>query len=366
MKTFQRPDPRCCNAPGGNPAAGWTLIEALGVLAILAVLSAAFVPWLLRDLDASARAEESRALAEISRAIGQSLRRERVVPDANTWAAMASSALGSHQDRIQTNARGGRRLWIVDPRLRLGPAPGATLPFIQSDAGSREPTNARVVVLSSLGVPPPTTVQDGVAASNARFDALWSASPGAVPTGWSWNGRADDLAIQRLDLTDHWVPVLLNQPATGPRGQWGTDLAGTNAASPGALQTWYLRGTVLRLHDADGRLQWSVVLQTPLTLTFERGAWRGRASWLDADGHGNGSTVDDAMNRFQGAVENPEAAFATPPATREGVCRSMSNYLTAYLNWSAGGFPSTGPGVEAVGAAATLLDTQTRALLTRP
>jgi len=350
----------------GSPAAGWTLIEAIGVLAILAVLGAVFIPWTMRDLDAAARAEESRALAGIAEALDQAIRRDRTVPDANLWAAMAAAGLGAPEDRVRTNARGGRRVWIVDPRLRLGPAPGGTLPFVQSDAGSQAPTNARVILVSSLGEPLPAAVQDGIAGNETQFDTLWSVPPGAVPSEWSWDGRAEDLVFQRLDFTDLWVPVLLNQPPTGPRGQFGTDLQGTHTAAAGATESWYLRGTVLRLHDAGGHLQWSLLVQAPLNLTFERGAWRGRASLADPAGHGTGAAVDDAMARFLGAAENPEALAAAPPATREGVWRSMSNYFTAYLEWSAQGFPSAGPGAEALEGAAAILDAQTRALLTPP
>ncbi|MCW5557152.1 MAG: type II secretion system protein [Verrucomicrobiae bacterium] len=366
MKHHPPTSDRSRNSAFGSPAAGWTLIEALGVLAVLAVLSAVFIPWMLRDLDSAARSEESRALTAIASALEQAIRRERVVPDATRWAAMAATGLGSPEDRIRTNARGGRRVWIVDPRLRLGPAPGETLPFAQSAAGSQAPTNARVILVSSLGEPLPSGVQDGVAASDEQFDAIWSAPPETVPPGWAWDGRAEDLAVQRLDFTGLWVPVLLNQPATGPRGQFGTDLLGTNPAAAGAIETWYLRGTVLRLHDAEGGLQWRAILQAPLTLTFERGAWRGRASLVDPAGHWNGAAVDDAMTRFLGAAENPGALDAAPPATRESVWRSMSNYFNAYLDWSEQGFPSAGSSVQTLNAATANLDAQTGTLLARP
>lgn len=366
MNARRRQEGERRRAATGNPEAAWTLLEALGVLAILAVVVGVSLPWMLRDLETRARVQESHAMTEIARALGHAIRQARAVPDAPTWAAMAATALGCAEDRIQTNARGGRRLWIEDPRLRLGPTPGAPLPFEQSDTGSQQPNHARVVLLSSLGEPPPLEVREGVAASTAAFDALWTAAPEAMPEGWEWDGRVEDLILQRMDLTEHWVPVLLHQPDTGTPGQFGIDLGATNAVSPGTGQTWYLRGTVLRLHHATGSLQASLVLQAPVTLTFERGAWRGRPSWADPRGHWHGPAVEDAVNRFLGAPENPEAASAATPTTLDDVWRSMSNYFTAYLNWSADGFPSTGPGVEALESAAVLLDTRTETLLTRP
>jgi len=352
--------------PTAAPAEAWTLVEVLGVLAVLAIMSALFVPWMLRDLDTAARTAESRSMTEIANAVGQTIRRERRVPDADGWAGMAALALGRHEDRVRTNARGGRRVWVVDPRLRLGPSPGTTLPFAQSTAGSHEPAYARVVLLSSLGEPLPATVRDGVATSNARFDAIWSATPGTVPGGWSWNGRPEDLTLERLDFTEHWVPVLLHQPASGLQGRFGTDAAGTNAAPPGSTTSWYVRGTLLRLHDADGRLQWATVVQSPLTLTFERGAWRGRASLWDPAGHWSGPAVDDAMGRFLGAAENPEAAHTVPPATRDSVWRSMSNYLNAYLEWSATGFSASASAAVTMDAATTELEAHSGSLLFHP
>ncbi len=326
---------------------GWTLIELMGVLAILTILSAAFVPILTREADRIARIAESREMAAIASAVEQGVRRHRAVPDSAGWAEWAANELGRRVDDVLTNSRGGRRLWIVDPRLRLGPGEGATLPYQQTSAGSREPVHPRIILISSLGDPLPGVVRDGIASSNERFDAIWMAAPGAVPANWSWRGLGEDLTVQRLDLSDQFVPVVLNPSPVPPHGQFGWDATGTNAVPVGAQASWHLRQSLLRLHADDGTLQVSLVLRSPVSAGFERGAWRGRPDWITADRHFNGAGVDEAVGRLFAAPANPQATNG--PAV---LLESVSNYFGAYLGWTAAGFPQTGSDAAAVDDAA--------------
>lgn len=332
----------------------------MAVLAVMTLLSVIFVPVVLRDLDRVARDVESRELSRIQAALEHGIRRQRQIPDASTWAQFTATELGRRAEEVMTNSRGVRRLWIIDPRLRVGPAPGSPLPYLQGPAGSMEPVSARVVVVSSLGEAPPATVRDGVASSTARFDAIWSASPGTVPSGWSWSGRGEDLKMLRLDLGSLLIPVTMSQPVEPPQGRLSIDGADTNQITPVSGPAWYLRDTLLRFRGADGSNPVSIILQSPTSLSFARGSWRGRLSLLGTSGHANGATVEEAVDRFLGA---PARADRPTPAD---ALRSASNYFTAYLTWARSGFPISGAPADQVRTAADELDVTWADLIRTP
>ena len=344
----------------------WTLVELMGVLSLLAILSAVLVPLMVRELDRIARGLEVRDMAGFASAVEQGIRRQRQIPDATGWAGFVATELGRRVDEVQTNARGGRRLWIVDPRLRVGPASGGTLPFQQRPSGSVEPVSPRAVLVSSLGEPLPATVRDGVASSTARFNAIWSAPPGSVPSGWSWSGKGEDLIIERLHFGSQFIPVVLTQSSEAPSGRFGLDDGETNVVPAGVFQSWYLRGSLLRLHAADGALQVSTVLREAVSLGFERGAWRGRLSFQTAGGHSTGVTVEESSERFVSVPENPVAVGAVGFATPSNALLCVSNFLAVYRIWALAGFPRGAAQEASVQSAADRMDAATAELVRSP
>ena len=347
-------------------AAGWTLIEMLGVLALMALAAAALVPTMVREADAAARQAELRDVEKVIEALERGIRRQRRIPDEATWASVAATDLGRPPGTILTNLRGGPRTWITDPRLQIGQEPTGSLPYVQSDTGSLPPQNARMVLISSLGDPWPVAGATNVSLTGEQFDALWNGRAGSVPEILQWDGAGEDLILGRLDLREQFVPVVLTRSAGEAPAFFGVDRLATNPMPEGVFEAWYLRGSVLRLHGDTRALQSSVMLHQPLAMTFERGAWRGRPSLRSAAGHWTGPAVDEALDRFLGAPENPGGLHAASPADRDAVVRSLRDFFEAYLDWAAHGFPQTGPDRVAVVGAVAQLDLTTAAHLHQP
>lgn len=232
-------------------------------------------------------------MSQFASALEQGIRRQRRIPDATGWAGFVAAELGHRvwtRFRPTPAAAGVYGLWI---RSRLGPASGATLPLQQGSSGSMEPVSPRAVLVSSLGERLPATVQDGVASSTARFDAIWSATPGTVPIGWTWSGEgrgpgcrasAFRLAVHPCGAqsivgysTSAGLVSMTGRPMSRPQASFGPGISGKSPAP----------------HAADGAGFWlSSVLRDAVSLGFERGAWRGRLAFPFADGHATGVAVE--------------------------------------------------------------------------
>src|SRR2546425_6792980 len=79
-----------------SPASGraFSLIEMIGVLAVIAILAAVLAPALIRQMDKLAGDQESAALKSFSDALQQSIMRKRYIPSATDWATNVASELG--------------------------------------------------------------------------------------------------------------------------------------------------------------------------------------------------------------------------------------------------------------------------------
>src|SRR5713226_9164638 len=64
----------------------FTLIEMIGVLAVIAILMAALLPALLRQMDRIAGEQEKASLKSIGDALQQSILRNRYLPSGSDWA----------------------------------------------------------------------------------------------------------------------------------------------------------------------------------------------------------------------------------------------------------------------------------------
>ncbi|HWA24601.1 MAG TPA: type II secretion system protein [Lacunisphaera sp.] len=163
----------------GGPLRGFTLIEMIGVLAIMTVLAAVMTPNLLRSIERAAVRAESDNLHALGEQSKLYLRDNATPPTTAAWTSQLATYSSLNAADILTNKRGMNRLFVPDPVA----------------------ANQRAMIVSSMrnGVALPTTGQ-----ISANFTSIWNTADGAVPAtaGWgAWNANnIEYLVIERVNF----------------------------------------------------------------------------------------------------------------------------------------------------------------------
>jgi len=126
------------------PGRAFTLIEMIGILAILSILVTIIVSTTTNRLDFAAANLESTNLVNFATALQSSALRYRYIPGpvggaGTNWVRMIATELGTSPFLVNTNARNSRRVLLIDPGNTL------SLPYAQPGTG----TGWRAAVRSS-------------------------------------------------------------------------------------------------------------------------------------------------------------------------------------------------------------------------
>jgi type II secretory pathway pseudopilin PulG len=328
-------------------AKAFTLIETIAVIAAIAAVAAAVFLPMIRRLDELARQNEATVLANLANAYKQSAGMARVIPNETNWASAVAAVTGQQLNAITNNDRGLRRVFLIDSALRIGTNTSLatySLPYRQSVIGHTytngvtvvRPVSPRLMLVSSCSMALPTNLVSGVAASSGvyAFNNLWGTANRSIPTGWTWTGRGDDLKIQRIDLSDLFIQIVLNNrdsAALPPSYSISTNtgLFVTNTVALGCrVPMYFLKGSEIRLYNVTGILEHSEILSQSKSFTFEKGTWEPEAYTASSVGQTSAIDLQKAMNLFMAAPTN---TFAD--ATQITVSNAMVTFLSEYMLW---------------------------------
>lgn len=312
-----------------GPAA-WSLIEMIGVIAIIAVLSLAIAPALMKQITQANKEAETKMLERLADGLQRSILREHYIPGSSDFAQAIARELGLDQASVLYNRAGQQRVYLIHPGMRIGPNGNSSLPFRQGWQGSVEPVNARVMLISSLSVPLPAGIQSGPAASVDAFENIWNTAEGNVPSGWTgWGGDGALLIIRRINLGLLFVQVALsnNSPDTG---RFAID--SDTVAHQAPLRTWYLMNTKLTLYGSNASPQ--EIVRDPVSYVYDNGVWRGKPFTTRDPRRLSGADLQAAYDLFMASPENPNGK-----ATKIEVVSAMTNFMILYTNWAAHNFP---------------------------
>jgi prepilin-type N-terminal cleavage/methylation domain-containing protein len=217
MRTSRNRDP-------GPRRGGFSLIEVIGVLAIMAIMASVLVPSALKSVQQAAISAESQTLGNLGTVLPLYLRDQGSVPTAANWTTTLAGYANLSPSNLATNSRGVARVYLTDP---------ATTP------------TQRVILLSSMraGLALPAAANIGTA---AKFQQIWQTADGSVPPASSWAGwgawgavakSGSYLLIERVNLlpvydTDLESLTLTLNNHSGTAASYGLVLAnGTRLAT---------------------------------------------------------------------------------------------------------------------------------------
>ncbi len=364
--------------PETRPRGGFTVVEIVGVLAIIAILAALVAENLIEKLRLAAQDAERTSLATVGRTLEQYVLRTRSIPALNNLPAALAADLAVAQNRVTHTAQGNPRWIWVDPESRIGTNAAGSLAYQQTAAGSTiQPQRLRLVVLSSVGAPLPTPAI--TAPTTNQFLQAWNATAGAVPaflSALSWNGRPDDLLIQRIEMGTLFCRVVLENLDMNSDAWYSVDTTNTLSSIPkpgtGYVNSsrifWLVRGTVVNFHypDAGRTLQGREYVMEDVGYTFENGRW-GR--YLRYGPNRSSGWFGQMVDQFLAAPPPPGATRRY--STQQWVVDAMYHFLYCFGQWSLdyfyGGPPWPHiPGYEQANAGATgLADYSSDLLITR-
>lgn len=201
-----------------RPQAGFTLIEMIGVLAIISTLAAVVVPNLMRSVDDAIGAAESETLSALGASLESAVLRSKRIPNAAGWVAALATETSLATSKIDLNERGFRRGYYVDPRFFTA-VDTVFAPYVQDSGLANAPNSPRILLVSDLtrnAPAPPTTF--------AAFDAIWN------QTGAPSVVEGARVMIERINLGAWFVPTLLTNQ-NGSSTSYQVEI-GTRSAIP--------------------------------------------------------------------------------------------------------------------------------------
>lgn len=221
---------------------GFTLVEMIGVLAIIAILASLIAPNVIHQLAAVKREAEDEQLGTIARGIELYVRQNRSFP--TTLTALSPDYVAAALGHLTTNPNGFLRYYFVQPNIS-----GFT-----NSTGLSTTTlaDARFMVITHLSqnVNPAIT-------NDAEFETWWSTDETGTP----------DLKIHRGHLGHLFH--LLSLSANGAGGSYAVD--GSPTDSGGSMLVphtrYHFSGTTISLDEANT----FNVPEIQFTLTTEAG-----------------------------------------------------------------------------------------------
>ena len=188
-----------------NHHLGFTLMELIGVMAIISILSAVLAPSVFDAIKAAVSDAESANVKTLLEALEESINENKRIPTqtANSWVTAISAYIDFPRSKIEYNRRGFRRRLYIDPKFFT--TSNTVFPgYTQISGLTQKPNFPRLMLVSDLTkniVAPPTT--------NAAFSAIWDQTTGAAIV------ESDDVKIERMHLASLFHRIIfLNSDST--------------------------------------------------------------------------------------------------------------------------------------------------------
>ena len=245
---------------------GFTLMELIGAMAVIAILAAVLAPSLTDGIDRAYSEAEQQNLEGLREALERHVLDSKSIPTqtAADWSAAVADYADLPLADVQFNARGYARRLYVDPSffsVSAAPFPGYT----QGAGLTARPASPRLMLVSDLAgnpPPPPTT--------SAAFAAIWDQTSSATVV------EGKKLKIERLNLAGRFHRLLLlnsssQQSGYALEGGAMNPVPAASGGSDGSLTRYVLKGSRLAVHFSpfpSGAINTSTLVSDDLALRY--------------------------------------------------------------------------------------------------
>ena len=316
----------------------FSLIEMIGVMAILSIIACMVVPVVVSQYDRAAWVREDKDLSTITNALVLSILQTKVIPSEANWLNAVAAQIADAPGSIATTPRNVARYFKLDPNF-----PVATdTPLM---GGTIITNSARAMLISTIGTPLVTTDLSG-----ANFNAIWNTPDNQRPAGWSWTGKGEDLKIQRINFEPLFHRLKLANQSTAFKGFYRIDTGLTNQVTDLGLDAYYLDGTFVSLRDATGlQEQASQLITSDVSFVFDVGFWRAQVvSGLMTNSMS--SSYGSSVTNFLTVVPYKKA---TQGCTQQTAMMVINSFMQTYEAWANGSPCFSGSGAGPIGQALT-------------
>jgi len=205
---------------------GFTLVELVGVLAIIAILASFIAPNVINQLRSARRDAEDQQLANIAQGIELYLRQTRSFPA--SLAVLSPDYVPASSGQLTNNANGFLRYYFVQPNISGYTNVAGLAPTALADS--------RVLLITDLTQNANPTIN-----TDAEFETWWNTDETGTP----------DLKIHRGHVSHLFH--LLSLTADGTGGSYTIDGTPTNSGGGilAAHTRYHLTGTTVALDEAD-------------------------------------------------------------------------------------------------------------------
>ncbi len=220
--------------------AGFSLLEMIGVMAVMAIMAGALAPSVFQMMEAGYETAEAESMESIGDNFERYVLRSKTIPAESDWVEEVADFAGMVPTRLSHNDKNYARKIYYSPKFFTNKK--KTFAGFAQDTGlDVEPYSPRILIVSSL---------EGEVTANLnnqnRFDAVWDQTSKAKIK------ESKSVLIQRVNLAPHFVRTVLSNSSTNQVGYSvegggeGSVSAGTGA-SDGQRTVYLIADSLLKL-----------------------------------------------------------------------------------------------------------------------
>ncbi|PCI09355.1 MAG: hypothetical protein COB77_00100 [Gammaproteobacteria bacterium] len=246
---------------------GFTLMEIIGVMAIMAILAGTLSPNIADSLNRAYADAEIQNMEVIADSLNRYILQEKRIPSGNTssWVKALSSFSTFTNEEIEYNSKGYRRQLIFDPRF-FSHSDKKFSGFVQSKGLFEAPVSPRVLLVSDM-----TRHVPSISNSSKVFNAIWNQAKNSKFI------ESNNVKIKRIHLSSKFHRVILsNQNKSNAYYQLESGkyafVPATKKGSDGVITRYIINSTRIGLFKVpypSGKLEQTAILQSDWAMRYQ-------------------------------------------------------------------------------------------------